>query len=71
VDHLVIYDGILGEEGGVTGLLRAYPHLTADQVKTAFDYYRAHMAEIDEIIERQNQQLIAEGQAPYETVRQA
>lgn len=69
VDHLVTYDRILGDEGGVAGLLRAYPHLTARQVQTAFEYYRTHTAEIDEIINRQNQQLIAEGQVPYEPAK--
>jgi len=69
VDNLLIYDRILGDEGGISGLLRAYPYVTDRQIQVAFDSYRTHTAEIDHIIKVQNEQLMAVGEAPYDTAK--
>lgn len=50
VDHLVAYREILLKESMTERLVRAYPHLTEEQIEAAFAYYDKHKEEIDSLI---------------------
>jgi uncharacterized protein (DUF433 family) len=44
--------GMYHEYGDLAEILAAYPHLTAEQVQGALDYYAAYPARVDEDITR-------------------
>ncbi len=62
VDHLVTYRRVLLEELLTARLLKAFPHLTEEQLTAAFDYYREHQDEIDAILRENDAFLAAHGQ---------
>jgi uncharacterized protein (DUF433 family) len=56
----------LAEEEGIEGVqyvLRAYPHLTREQVEAALRFYEEHREEIDEYMERE--QALLESWTPF------